>query len=177
MRDIIIVDIETTGLNPTDTILEVAAINLATGREFYLAPWLERGALGNASFKALQINRYFERGVWEEQRSATDTIRWYAELRAMLNENTFAGSNPTFDSAFLKRPVGEVWHHRLLDLSAYAAGVLGTPPNELQGLRDVCEALDVVNEDPHSAMGDVRATAECFRRLIDWRGCSIQWAV
>ena len=63
-----------------------------------------------------------------------------------------------------------LWHHRLADLAAYAAGALGIPPNELVGLGDICTRLDVDPGVAHSALDDAKATAECFRRLTAMRG-------
>ncbi|MBO0676859.1 3'-5' exonuclease [Mycolicibacterium sp. S2-37] len=164
-RDIIVVDIETTGLHRAAVPLDVAAINLTTGAEFSFVPYVSREHLAEAEPTALKVNRYYERGVFERMLDPAASGSAYWTLKEWLKGNTLAGSNPTFDDARLPRWVAEERHHRLLDLSAYAAGVLGTPPNELEGLHTVCERLGVVNEDPHSALGDARATAECFRRL------------
>lgn len=165
-RDIIVIDVETTGLYRSSAVLEVAAINLSTGEELYFVPYVNDSVFDRDSYKALQINRYFERGVWESMLNPETTRPQYMKLAMWLHGNTFAGCNPTFDAAMLPSHVTVHRHHRLLDLSAYAAGVLGTPPNELEGLHGVCEALGVVNEGAHGALEDARATAECFRRLI-----------
>lgn len=128
------------------------------------------------------------RGGRSPQLSEGDTLLRYSDLHRRLKGNVLAGSNPKFDADFLSgqryappprwpdissyfdlapapNVFGQPWHHRMLDLSAYAAGVLNIPLDELPGLNVVCEQLGVVNEDPHSALGDARATAECFRRL------------
>lgn len=163
-RQIVVVDIETTGLHANAKILEVAAVNVGTGEELYFAPHVDGDAFKWAEGRAMQINRYFERGVWDHVLTQDATHDRYIKLAEMLVDNTFAGSNPTFDSSRL--PIGNGWHHRLLDLSAYAAGVLGLHPGELPGAHTVCELLGVENEEEHSALGDARAAAECFRRLI-----------
>lgn len=163
-RQIVVVDTETTGLHEDAVILEVAAVNVETGEELYFAPHVDCQAFAEASGHAMQINRYFERGVFEDELTLWATQDHYSKLEDMLEGNTFAGSNPTFDSTRL--PIGNVWHHRLLDLSAFAAGVLGVHPGELPGAHAVCELLGVVNEEEHSALGDARAAAECFRRLM-----------
>lgn len=166
-RQLIVIDVETTGLGKGADVLEIAAINVDTGEDLYFVPYLDNDRLKWADPKALQINRYYERGVWADMASEDDTRKyWYPRLRSMLDGNTFGGSNPTFDSGMLTR-VGNVWHHRLADLSAYAAGVLGLPPTELPGLDRVCELLGVTNTEPHSAMGDAMATAACFHKLRD----------
>lgn len=164
-RQTVVVDIETSGLAANATILEVAAVNLDTGAELHFVPFTPMSVLAGAEPEALAINRYFERRLFSEQLDAEATKNAYQWLKEMLDGNVFAGSNPTFDAGHLAKPLGATpWNHRMLDLSAYAAGVLGLS-FELPGLNKVCELLGVVNEDPHSALGDARATAECFRKL------------
>jgi DNA polymerase III epsilon subunit-like protein len=152
----------------------------------YFVPALPSGALDSADGKALKINGYFERGVYAYRLDSEAAEKYWRQLWDMLRGNTLAGSNPTFDAAMLNRsalwfapkqkgtygtePVegltASPWHHRLADLSAYAAGALGIPPTSLPGLDVVCRSLKVEIDGAHSALGDARATAECFRRLI-----------
>jgi DNA polymerase-3 subunit epsilon len=174
-RQIIVVDTETTGLDPErHIVVEVAWVNLNTRVAGMFVPRHDTGvALAGASIEALRVNRYLDRIV-DFPRDGTGSNA--ALLADQLQGATLAGSNPAFDAAFLASmyrkqyaPDQEceppAWHHRLLDLSAYAAGVLRLPLSELPGLSTVCELLDVENEAPHTALGDARATAECFRRL------------
>jgi DNA polymerase-3 subunit epsilon len=165
-RKLIVVDVETTGLDPfCHQILELAAIDVESGAEFYMAPSVSTSALGAADVEALAINRYYERRVPSGMLSHEETLSSYDRLRDMLRGNTFAGSNPRFDAAFIAKRTSEVWHHRLADLSSYSGAALRLAPHELVGLDQVCAALGVKNEEPHSALGDARATAECFRQL------------
>ncbi|MGV7864057.1 3'-5' exonuclease [Mycobacterium kansasii] len=175
-RQLIVCDVETTGLDPArHHVLEVAAINVETGAEYYFAPRLPAGALAQAEPEALAINRYFERRIYKRIRSSKDHQSEWWNLWELLSGNTLGGSNPAFDAAMLNKGVADAgldglsdlspWHHRLADLAAYAAPALGLAPNELVGLGDICSALGVENTAPHSALGDARATAECFRRL------------
>jgi DNA polymerase III subunit epsilon len=170
-RKLIVVDVETTGLHETAAILEVAAVNVETGDAVHFVPFVSKAALGDAEPIAMQINRYFERGVWKAMLDFDKTKEAYADIALALEGHAFAGSNPAFDSQLLRaaiRPIygGPLWHYRLADLAAYAAGVLRIPPTELPGLEAVCTALGVKNKEPHSAMGDAVATAECFRQLM-----------
>lgn len=176
MRQLIVVDVETTGLEERHVAIEVAAVNVQTGEELYFVPHVTSTALGAADREALQINRYYERGIWAQMDNlAITTWAHWDQLRVMLLGNTLGGSNPRFDAPKLMRGINhwadrtkhlpEPWHYRLADLSAYAAGALGLPLTELPGLYKVCELLGVKNEEVHSAMGDARATAECFRLL------------
>lgn len=180
MRQLIVVDVESTSLLPTAAILEIAAVNVTTGEELYFVPWVTGEELGKASRVAMQVNRYYERGVFENQLSRSSTTDHYWQLREMLVNNTFGGSNPAFDAGLVKQvdldhihppdPMGEVWHHRLAALESFAGPAMGRPPWDLPGNAAVCEFLGVTIDGEHTALGDARATAECFRRLIKHYG-------
>ncbi|MGV9744620.1 3'-5' exonuclease [Rhodococcus zopfii] len=180
-RSLWVVDLETTSLDTDKAyILEVAAVNVETRQEIYFVPFVKRSVYAAAEPEALTVNRYFERRLYTQMLNEYYTANAYKDLAYALGENTFAGSNPTYDAAVLSRAFLDVtagssprvvidpkpWHHRLADLAAYAAGALGIDPQDSPGLNKACELLDVTNEDPHTAMGDARATAECFRRLM-----------
>ncbi|ABE67716.1 hypothetical protein Wildcat_136 [Mycobacterium phage Wildcat] len=166
MRHIIVVDVETTGLGLNPTILEVAAKDLMTDRVLSFIPNVPSSCWAGLDPQAMAINRYFERGSWRDMLTPNETRDAYAELRDMLDGNTFAGSNPSFDSKLLARNGAVTWHHRLLDLAAYAAGVLDLNPWELPGLDDVAKALGIpIPEERHGALADVELTAQCFRTL------------
>lgn len=174
-RQLVVVDVETTGLNYTiHKVLEVAAINTATDEVIHFVPRVDPIDLGNADGGALQVNRYYERGAWKHMLTGEASNEQYRRLAVMLRGNTFGGCNPMFDAQFLTQahhsldPGG--WHYRLADLSAYAAGALGIPPNELVGLADICQRLGVEPGTSHSALDDAKATVECFRRLAGLRG-------
>lgn len=183
-RQLVVVDCETTGLIPgTHLPLEVAAVNVTTGEELYFVPAFPKGTLDNAAGEALAINRYFERGLHAQRLGWVDSEMAWGDLWMMLQGNTFAGSNPSFDAAMITtgfaktldetgggdnawgRTAAPNWHHRLADLAAYAGPALLLAPNELVGLAQICERLGVKNEHEHTALGDARATAECFRIL------------
>lgn len=182
-RHLIVCDVESTGLDPARHVpVEVAAINMTTGEELRFVPYVSRDQLGAADLRAMQINRYYERGLFAQECPFRETKDWDS-LWAMLRGNTLAGANPRFDAAMLvagyasaQRAGGgyiapeESWHFRLADLSAYTAGALGLDPMDLPGLDRCCDLLGVTNEAPHTAMGDARATAACFQALADRQG-------
>lgn len=175
---LIVVDVETSGLDvAAHDVLEVAAIDLATGDELYFVPnpinveWLPA-----ADPDALRINRYFERRVYADQLDVTTTRDRWRALAKMLDGNILAGVNPDFDARFIEAafsthsalaptPFTGRRNHRMRDLATYAAGVLGTDPAEPASSSDIFTSLGIVNDEPHSARGDARATAEAFRRL------------
>lgn len=167
-RQAIIVDVETTSLDvATCAILEVAAVNLETGESMRFVPYVDPQDLANADPIALSVNRYYERRVFEDALDRNGTSDAYETLHDWLRGNSLGGSNPRFDAAVLKRVIGEIWHHRLPDLSSYAAGVLGLPITQLPGLAEVCTRLEIITHEPHSALGDAQATAVCFTLLSD----------
>lgn len=191
-RKIVVVDVETSALRPRDERLsmlgrptapygvavEVAWWDSSTGDAGRFVPqhnveWVR--SLGAP--EALVVSRYLERLVDAEQDDGTEV----AALHARLDGATLAGSNPAFDAAFLAemfkrlpgkpgpgrgvtRPKPDPWHHRLLDLSAYYAGVRGMPGGALLGLAAICEHLEVDAPD-HTAMGDVQATVACLSKI------------
>lgn len=165
-RQLVLVDVETSGLRDIDVAVEVAWWNMATGEHGVFVPehdiaWVLR----HGDPMALRLNRYRERLV----DAAQDTDRLHTErLRRELGGNTLGGSNPAFDAELLQRCVtgGEKWwHHRKWDLANYTAGVFRIDPTELPGLEQVCSLLSVHNGAPHTAMGDVIATANCLSEL------------
>lgn len=172
-RRLVVVDLETTGLDADKHLpLEVASAT-AHSLPRYFVPYISRVDIAAADPDALRVNRYYERGVYKYQKDPSATRESYALLYELLEGNTLAGSNPRFDAGFLSKRftdygwAPEPWHHRLADLSAYAAGVLRIAPTELPGLQAVCDVLGVINKEPHSAMGDAQATADCFGILME----------
>lgn len=170
-RQLIVVDTETTGLDLNRAVvIELAAVNVTTGEEFYFVPFVDRHEFAKFDPAALTINRYFERRLYEQVSRDNKADLW--KFVEFIEGHTFAGSNPRYDAALIEKMLFDSgietpWHHRLADISPFAAGALGLDPTDLPGLARVCELLDVKNEDPHSAMGDARATAMCFRRVAE----------
>ncbi|QBP29711.1 DnaQ-like exonuclease [Mycobacterium phage Typha] len=182
-RQLVVVDVESTGLIPGFHVpLEVAAVNLDTGEELSFVPWVHPSHMAKADPVALQINRYYERGVFKDRLTLQQTFDRYRQLFDMLEGNTFGGANPRFDAEMVRvgysisvsvtpKPYDrlslpdETWQHRLQDVQAYAAGVLGFDPADPPSLVDLLEALGIDNREPHSALWDARATAEAFKRL------------
>ncbi|RIT33776.1 hypothetical protein D2E98_25830 [Mycobacteroides abscessus] len=169
-RQLVVCDIETTGLGPQCAPIEVAAINVDTGQVLQFVPHVDLSTV-SIEPEAFAINRYFDRGLYQKMLSPAETASMWLKLSAMLRANTFAGSNPAFDSSLVLRELGGApppWHHRLADLAAYAAPALGRDPSELPGLADVLDALKIENRCPHSALGDAEATAKAFVKLRDF---------
>lgn len=185
-RPIVVLDLESTGLDPRiHRPLEVAWEVLDTGVRGSFLPAVSRRVLAQADPKAMEINGYYDRGLHLAEKDNGQGVEW---LRETLRGATLAGASPQFDASMLiplfaadtlrqrswfgrtfgPRPtLAEVapWHYRMLDLSAYAAGVLGL--DELPSLWKVCELLDIPPGD-HTAGNDVTATVACFKALRAW---------
>lgn len=176
-RKVFIVDVETTGLDPEKHVpIEVAVVGLDEDVEFSFFPFVQPDDWANLDPVAMMVNRYFERGGFHG--ISHGTTNW-AHVWNTLRGNTLAGSNPSFDArmlgvGYLRALNGSQsggpstltpWHYRMPDIASYAAPALGLAPDSLEGLAFVCDELEVVNDAPHTALGDARATAECFRIL------------
>jgi DNA polymerase-3 subunit epsilon len=175
-RQLIVVDIETTGLvKGYHQILEVAAVNAYTGKALHFVPALFPGALDNAEGQAMKINRYFERGVYEERLDQAATADGFAKLQNMLHGNSFGGMNPMFDWEFLmedKRGQNILtpgsWHYAPADLGMYACSFLGIDPAEcpsLNGKDGILDRLGIETDCAHGALGDAVATAAAFNKI------------
>ena len=170
-REIVVVDTETNGLDVNrHQVVEVAWWNLTTDERGRFVPLHDPACvLRDADIRALQLNRYIDRIADEEQDHNWVELNRFHDA---VDDKTMAGSNPAFDAYFLSKMFRDAnrlrlapWHHRMWDLSAYAAGVLGLV--ELPGLATVCEMLDM-EPGNHTAEDDVTATGLCFRELMTY---------
>lgn len=180
MSELWVVDVETTGLDRSRHLpVEVAAINLKTGREIHFVPFISAEALGSADPESMRINRYYERALYRDKLGKTATLNCYQDLFELLHGQTLGGANPRFDADMLMAGYEHVWQaetsthaiepwrYRLSDLSAYTAGHFQIDPAEPPGLAKCCALLGVTNLAEHTALGDARATRDCFRRAYE----------
>lgn len=169
---LIVVDVETSGLDPlTHDVLEVAAIDLNTGDELHFVPTPTRNEWQTeASPEAMQVNRYYERGVYKDQVDTATTGERWAALAEMLDGNILAGANPWFDAAFVDAAMRH-WgitpgrRYQLRDLATYASGILRLDPANPTSSATVLDKLGITNRAPHSARGDATAAAAAFSAL------------
>lgn len=166
---VIVVDTETTGLDhEQDFAVEVAWQDYATGETGCFVPAHDPElVLAVAHPTALEVNGYRERIMHRPQDDGTEVDR----LHDALDGATVVGSAPALDGAMLAKLFlareglrARPWHHRVVDLGSYAAGVLGLPLDDVQGLWWLSGHLGVERPD-HGALTDVRSTVACLRAL------------
>jgi DNA polymerase III alpha subunit (gram-positive type) len=167
-RQRVVVDVETTGLDPAEhVVVEVAWWCLETGEKDRFVPPHGDFEMRDAMVQALTVNGYYDRGLdnpsgWDRDGTALH------RLHEVLQGQTLVGANPLFDIAFLGPLFAgaglavQPWHYRVLDVEAYARGVLGL--DYMPSLSRVCELLAVEPGD-HTAAGDVAATGWALLEL------------
>jgi DNA polymerase-3 subunit epsilon len=168
MGSLVYLDVETTGLDPMlHDVVEIAwAVEDGDIKSF-----VPEHNLAYADGQALKINRYFDRDL---DRRTDDTLPLRHELIRDLQGATIVGSNPAFDTAFLRRRIGYApWHHRLIDISNVAMVVFGW--DRPRGLSDVVEEMRALGAYPipspdHTAAGDVEATRTVYLALREIGG-------
>lgn len=169
MGSLVYLDIETTGLEPMlHDVVEIAwAVKAGDIKTF-----VPEHNLAYADPAALRINGYFERGL---DRRTDDTLPLRHELIRDLQGATIVGSNPAFDTAFLRRRIGYApWHHRLIDVSNVSMMVFDwTRPRGLADIVEELRALGYTIPAPdHTAAGDVEATRTVYLALREIRSAS-----
>lgn len=179
MTRFIAVDIETTGLDVLGAWpIEVAAAEIGNGLVRCCAPHIPKVVMADAEPQALQVNRYYERGVWADQLDDQTTREWAAEFCEWFDGAYLVGANPAFDAAVLGRWLRYLgfqtpWHYRLLDVEAMtmAALSLDAPPS----LSKCAAHWNIeVQEPKHSAMADALTTANVFEAIQEWMTLSTQ---
>lgn len=160
MTDLVFLDTETTGLDPSRH--EVWELAYAVGEYGPLFGGVVYHSLRNADPFALKLNGYHER----------TSLGRYSDVelsaREALKGNVLVGANPAFDAAFLRARWGVTpWHYRMLDVESYAMPILGF--DRPKGLKDIY--LDLTSrgvelpENDHSAAGDVATLREAYYAL------------
>ena len=129
MTTLAFIDIETTGLDPTQhEIWEVAYILenngfVLTREHFFLPVTLE-----NASTAALAVGKFHTR-YNVRYTNPIRTIDARAKLLKDLYAAVLVGNNVAFDAAFLRAFLGSApWYYHIVDVKAMVGGSLGLAP-------------------------------------------------
>lgn len=163
------IDTETTGLDPR--IHQPYEVCFWREDEAQPTTYLLPHTLEHADPKALEIGRYFERGMPHALATAGRALV-VRDLAEKLRGVTLVGSNPGFDAAMLTRFIGvPVWHHHMIDVAQAGTWLFGW--DHTKGLGALAEFLrglgHKIPEPDHTATGDVRATRAIHEALIHQR--------
>lgn len=162
-------DIETTGIiSHYHEIIEIAAIRLSSSlevEEVLEAKFMPEN-IEQASTKALELNGYYIRD-WSKTSPRRDVL---IQLNKLACGCSLIGHNVSFDWAFLDRAYfneGISWamDHRRFDIMSMALFHL-YPEKRFFGFDHLCQYYNVVNEAPHTAMGDAKAVVGCLKAIF-----------
>jgi DNA polymerase III epsilon subunit-like protein len=177
----IVVDIETTGLDPRKhSIVSIGALDFTSPlNQFYQECRIFKGA--EVMEEALQINGFSKEEIKDpDKKSLKETIEDFFVWVKKIKERTIAGSNPSFDRDFLMVSAERFnlpWFlgHRTIDLHALGYSHFlqrGLTPPVKEGRTDlntdgVLSYVGLPEEPkPHHALTGTKMEAEAFSRLI-----------
>jgi hypothetical protein len=157
---LVFLDTETTGLDPA--LHEVWEIAWAIDDGAILSRVLPH-SLATADPEALALNHYWDRFPGEEVDPGLDPF-----LRKQFTGVTIVGSNPAFDTAFLRARWGVApWHHRLIAVESMAFAVFGyeKPKGQAAVAADLRDRGYEIPEPDHTAAGDVATLRAVYTAL------------
>lgn len=165
------VDTETNTLPPDHLPWEIAVI----WRGSDVDAWMEEVIhivdfdANTVSDQAAAVNGFYERWMmlgsdgkqrarWMTQRDAS------IHLERVLAGKRIVGSKPSFDQdTLVNMGCREVWQHHYRDVPSMFLGAYGY---DVRGLEGTLDALGIVNEAPHTALGDCRAARDAFVQIL-----------
>ncbi|MFZ2205266.1 MAG: 3'-5' exonuclease [Minisyncoccia bacterium] len=166
------IDIETTGLNLMQhEIIEIGCIVVSPTFEILeeFALKIKPIHIETADPVSLKIVHYDEE-KWEEAITLKEAIKILADK---TEDSTMIGHNISFDAAFLDKAFFETktkkkfFHFHLLDTISIAYAKLHDREDiEKLSLHELCAYFDIKNEHEHSALSDIRATLELYKKLM-----------
>jgi len=169
LRDLafVIFDTETTGLLPhRDEIVQIAALRVLRGR---VVPGEALDLLVNPG-RPIPPAATRVHGITDAMVAGAPDIDSAARaFHDFAREAVIVAHNAPFDMAFLRRAdarLGLGWPHPVLDTVLLSAVLFGA--GETHTLDALCDRLGVkiAEAERHTAMGDARATAEAFCRML-----------
>lgn len=152
---LVYLDMETTGLSEDAQAFEIGWVpeRAQDGVRDLLLPH----TLVHAESAALEVNRYYERGI---DRLAPTQMPDLSQLQRELRGACVVAANPRFDARFATKLLGfEPWHYRWWDIETQAATIFGS--RYPLGMREIRERLEDagfhIPAPDHTARGDVIA--------------------
>ncbi len=168
----VVLDIETTGLTPSNNqIIAIGAVKIGENiNSFYRLIKLEKGRTVPAEIsKITGLNDHLlsTKGVPIEEA--------IIELKGFINNMTVVGYNLLFDERFLQAAIIKhkiiQFNNKMVDLLSYAKKVNKFSDN--YHLSTILRQYNIVNDHPHNALSDAKATMELANKLIKKYGFSI----
>ncbi len=162
-QPIIVMDFETTGLNPfADRIIEIGAVKVDQGQvvdtfSMLIDPEMPLPA------KTIQITG-IQDFMLKGQPKAAEAL---PKLMAFIGDNALAAHNASFDTAFLKAELnrlGQGYDLPEIDTLAFAQKLY--PSLKRYNLNALCKHLGVVLKNAHRAVHDASATAQCLIMML-----------
>jgi DNA polymerase III epsilon subunit-like protein len=158
-------DCETTGHFP-HRMVELGAVRFQLGDDD--RPPQPRISLESLVHTADHINPYARRvhGINRSMLGGAPTLRQVAAAFEQLSDGAvlIEHSADGFDTRLVSRALGHPLHNHHLDTSRLAGFLFQL--KDTIGLERLCERLEVTHRNPHYALADAEATADCFVRLV-----------
>ncbi|HVC38426.1 MAG TPA: 3'-5' exonuclease [Candidatus Dormibacteraeota bacterium] len=159
-------DCETTGHFP-HRMVELGAVRFRLGYGDLLSPE-PRVSLESLVHTADHINPYARRvhGINSSMLGGAPALHQVASAFAELSSGTvlIEHSADGFDTRLVSRALGRPLDNHHLDTSRIAGFLFQL--KDTIGLERLCERLEVTHRNPHYALADAEATADCFVRLV-----------
>jgi DNA polymerase-3 subunit epsilon len=172
-QDLLFVDTETTGLDPTKhELLEVAAIRTSPDGQTIISTYeakLKPLNLDKAEPKALEINKY-SAAEWSDEKCVAPEIV-ADNLQKMAGNTVLVGQNVSFDEGFLsplftRLGMRPPWGYHKVDTVALAWPLFLHSPLEGLSLGKLCTFLGVTAVPAHRAAADAEACRQVYLKLM-----------
>jgi DNA polymerase III epsilon subunit-like protein len=172
----IVVDIETTGLDPVkNSIISIGALDFSNPKKEFYGECSPKKEIDQ---EALKINGFKEEGLKLIKKDCFSLVKEFLEWAKKINGKTLAGENVWLDASFLRqatKEMNEEWPfgHRFLDLHSlsYYFHILDDKEiikeDSKFSLDQTLKYLGLPEEPkPHNALTGAKVSAECLSRLI-----------
>lgn len=174
------IDLETTGLDPEKhEILEIGCLIARQKERSGKGPLVEKieefeikvkpEHINTADPEALRICGYIE-AEWIFAVNLTQAIK---KLVEKTKGAIMVGHNVAFDWVFLEKAFkktgidSQMHYHKIDTITLSFAKLYDNPDAQKFSLRALCELLDVKNEKAHTALSDIKATFEVYKKLLN----------
>lgn len=159
MKQLVFVDTETTGLDPSvDKMVELTyAVEDGPLKTLYF------GVRSVPTFID-DLTKFTERGIDKMPEATEDEIN---EFWDACNGNTMVAANPAFDKGFINKRGLWNFHYRMLDIESYAMARLGLDqiPSMFQIVQELEKRGYTLTQPDHSSYNDVKALREAYKIL------------